>query len=166
MLSGSYTNLLRSSWTRNTDLAELDPETVKDLISAKMRKDLQQAHSLAAEQNELGHYKQVLLDFQDAKLADEEAKAAKAQAKKEKTEKKSSSSKKSEATTVDDDDDIEMGDAGDDDVPVKKAKSSKKRKAEEETAVSRSNPTFWKMRQLTNRRPLSVVNRLRSPRLN
>lgn len=128
-----------------------------------MRKDLQQAHILAAEQNELKHYKQVLLDFQDAKLADEEAKAAKAQAKKEKTEKKSSS-KKSEATVVDDDDDIEMGDAGDDDVPAKKSKSSKKRKAEEETAVRRPNPAFWKLHGLINRRPLSAVNRSRSPR--
>ncbi|KAK8049160.1 hypothetical protein PG994_010890 [Apiospora phragmitis] len=130
-----YLHTNEFSWTRNTDLAELDPETVKDLISAKMRKDLQQAHILAAEQNRLEHYKQLLLDFQEAKLAEEEAKAAKAQAKKEKTEKKSS--KKSEATAVDEDEDVEMADAGDDDeVPVKKPKSSKKRKAEEETAAA------------------------------
>ncbi|KAK8028030.1 hypothetical protein PG991_005086 [Apiospora marii] len=158
-----YTN--EFSWTRNTDLAELDPETVKDLISAKMRKDLQQAHSLAAEQNELDHYKQVLLDFQDAKLADEEAKAAKAQAKKEKTEKKSSN-KKSEATAVDDDDDIEMGDAGDDDVPVKKTKSSKKRKAEEETATPQRSESVKKpkIKLTTSSTPKAAANGAQSPK--
>ncbi|KAK7969829.1 hypothetical protein PG996_001733 [Apiospora saccharicola] len=158
-----YTN--EFSWTRNTDLAELDPETVKDLISAKMRKDLQQAHSLAAEQNELEHYKQVLRDFQDAKVADEEAKAAKAAAKKEKTEKKSSS-KRSEATSVDDDDDIEMGDAGDDDVPVKKAKSSKKRKAEEEAATPQRSESVKKpkIKLTTSSTPKAAANGIQSPK--
>ncbi|KAK8137730.1 hypothetical protein PG984_001110 [Apiospora sp. TS-2023a] len=159
-----YTN--EFSWTRNTDLAELDPETVKDLISAKMRKDLQQAHSLAAEQNELEHYKQVLRDFQDAKVADEEAKAAKAQAKKEKTEKKSSG-KKSEATAVDDDDDdIEMGDAGDDDVPAKKAKSSKKRKAEEEAATPQRSESVKKpkIKLTTSSTPKAAANGTQSPK--
>ncbi|KAK7951841.1 uncharacterized protein PG986_007569 [Apiospora aurea] len=160
-----YLHTNEFSWTRNTDLAELDPETVKDLISAKMRKDLQQAHILAAEQNELEHYKQLLLDFQEAKLAEEEAKAAKAQAKKEKTEKKSS--KKSEATAVDEDDDVEMADAGEDDeVPVKKPKSAKKRKAEEETATPQRNESVKKpkIKLTTSSTPKAAANGAQSPK--
>ncbi|KAK8056678.1 hypothetical protein PG993_001905 [Apiospora rasikravindrae] len=157
-----YLHTNEFSWTRNTDLAELDPETVKDLISTKMRKDLQQAHILAAEQNELEHYKQLLLDFQEAKLAEEEAKAAKAQAKKEKTEKKTN--KKSEATAVDEDDDVEMADAGEDDeVPVKKPKSSKKRKAEEETARSDSVKKP-KIKLTTSSTPKAAANGAQSPK--
>ncbi|KAK8089480.1 hypothetical protein PG997_004441 [Apiospora hydei] len=160
-----YLHTNEFSWTRNTDLAELDPETVKDLISVKMRKDLQQAHILAAEQNELEHYKQLLLDFQEAKLAEEEAKAAKAQAKKEKTEKKSS--KKSEATAVDEDDDVEMADAGEDDeVPVKKPKSSKKRKAEEETATPQRSDSVKKpkIKLTTSSTPKAAANGAQSPK--
>lgn len=125
--------LLRSSWTRNTDLQDLDPSIVRDQISAKMRKDLQQAHHLAAEQHSLEYYKQLLLDFQEAKIADQEAKVAKAQAKKEKAEK---SSKKSEAVAIDeDDDDMDLDDIGEDDAALKKAKPAKKRKADEEVGV-------------------------------
>ncbi|KAK8126233.1 uncharacterized protein PG998_001992 [Apiospora kogelbergensis] len=159
-----YLHTNEFSWTRNTDLAELDPETVKDLISPKMRKDLQQAHILAAEQNELEHYKGLLTEFQDAQLAAEEAKAAKAAAKKEKTEKKS---KKSEATAVDDDEDIEMGDVGEDDeVPVKKPKSSKKRKAEEEAATPQRSESVKKpkIKLTTSSTPKAAANGAQSPK--
>ncbi|KAK8019675.1 PWWP domain-containing protein [Apiospora arundinis] len=158
-----YLHTNEFSWTRNTDLAELDPDTVKDMISPKMRKDLQQAHILAAEQNNVEYYKGILSDYQQAKLADEEAKAAKAAAKKEKTEKKS---KKSEATAVDDDEDVEMADAGDDDdVPVKKPKSSKKRKADEETATPQRTESVKKPKiKLTTSTPKAAANGAQSPK--
>lgn len=120
---------MTSSWTRNTDLDELDFDAVADLVTPKMRKDLAAAHHLAAEQNSLDHYKQVLIDFQEAKLAEQEAKAARARAKKEK------STKKSEPKVEDEDIDMPDADVQEGEESEGK-KTTKKRKAEDEGAVS------------------------------
>lgn len=129
-----------------------------------MRKDLQQAHHLAAEQHSLEYYKQLLLDFHEAKIADQEAKVAKAQAKKEKAEK---SSKKSEAVAIDndDDDDMDLDDIGEDDAAPKKAKPAKKRKADEDVGV-RAPPSLTGPLGcvLTGSRHLNALIPSKSPR--
>ena len=128
-----------------------------------MRKDLQQAHHLAAEQHSLEYYKQLLLDFHEAKIADQEAKLAKAQAKKEKAEK---SSKKSEAVAIDDDDDdMDLDDIGEDDhAAPKKAKPAKKRKVDEDVGVGAPFPISPLNYILTGSRHLSAPILLRSLR--
>ena len=119
-----------SGWTVNTDLSDLDPSTVADLITPKMRKDLQAAHLLAAEHNDLDYYKNVLREFEEQRLANIEAKAAKARTPK----------KKVVETVADEDGDVEMGEAEDEEANAaegsEKKKKSKKRKAEEDQSVS------------------------------
>jgi hypothetical protein len=157
------TNLETSSWTRNTDLDDLDFDTVADLVTPKMRKDLAAAHQLAAEQNSLEDYKRVLVEFQEAKLAEQEAKAARARAKKEKT------TKKSEPKIVEEEEDVDMPDASaQESEGSEKKKATKKRKAEEENAVGIPFPSLLECAfELTriNRLP-SALTLSRSPRSN
>jgi len=103
-----------------------------------MRKDLQEAHKLAAAKHDLDHYKQVLQDYQEAliqQLEEKEEKAAAAAAEKEAKAaaaaiKRSNSTKsKAEKAPADDDGDVEMGDA--DDSQEAGDKKAKKRKAED-----------------------------------
>ena len=103
---------------------DLDPEKVLDLINSKMRKDLVDAHQLAAQQNSLEHYKNLLQQFAEDLAAKQQAKEAKAQTTPAKKGKKSKA--------ADADGDVEMADA--DEEPAKE-KKSKKRKAEDEAAV-------------------------------
>ena len=116
----------RSGWVPNSDLIELDPETVLDVKMDKMRKDLQAAHKLAAENHPLQYFKGVLQEFQEDLLAKQKAKEAKAATPKKK--------KKEEAEEAGDEDE-EMADA-DDGTEGKEKKSSKKRKAEENIEVN------------------------------
>jgi hypothetical protein len=105
-------------------------------VDAKMRKDLYQAHKLAAEKHDLDYYKQVLLDFEAQREAENEAKAA-AKAAKEASKSSGKSKKKAKAETDaagEENEDVEMADAEgeldvDDGAEEKKAKPSKKRKA-------------------------------------
>ncbi|KAI1488165.1 hypothetical protein F5X96DRAFT_105181 [Biscogniauxia mediterranea] len=152
-----YTN--EFSWTPNTDLSELDAETVTDLITPKMRKDLQSAHQLAAEQNDLDYYKNVLREFEEQRLAKLEAKNNK-----KKTPKKGG--KASEAA-ADEDGDIEMADAeegGEGETSEKKSKS-KKRKAEEENhnTPQRSDSVKKPKIKLTNSSTPKTANGVQSP---
>lgn len=130
-----------SSWTPNTDLQDLDFETV-GTVNDRMRKDLQEAHKLAAANHDLDHYKQVLQDFQDAILEqqqEQEEQAAAAAAEKEAKAaaaiKRSNSIKnKAEKAAVDDDGDVDMGDA--DDSQEAGDKKVKKRKAEDAVRIN------------------------------
>ncbi|KAI1132084.1 hypothetical protein F5Y10DRAFT_261563 [Nemania abortiva] len=116
-----YLHTNEFSWTPNTDLTELDPTVVSDMVTAKMRKDLQAAHLLAAEGHDLDYYKNVLREFEEQRLAKAEAKKSKA-----KTPKKSSK-------TADEEGDLEMDDIEDEaGEPAEKKAKSKKRKAEDE----------------------------------
>lgn len=117
----------RSGWVPNSDLIDLDPETVIEGKTDKMRKDLQAAYDLAAENNDLHFYKDVLRRYQEEQVEKERQKAAKAATPK---------SKKSKVVT--DDEDVEMADAADEDdsTPPPK-KSVKKRKAEDSVEVGR-----------------------------
>lgn len=100
------------------------------MITTKMRKDLQNAHLLAAEQYDLDYYKNVLREFEEQRLAKDEAKKNKA-----KTPKKAA--KAVEAAAADEDEDIEMADVeeAEEAERVEKKPKSKKRKADDETDV-------------------------------
>ncbi|KAI1863836.1 uncharacterized protein JN550_009334 [Neoarthrinium moseri] len=144
------------SWTRNTDLEDLDPSTVADLAHAKMRKDLAQAHVLAAEQNDIDHYKQVLRDFEEARVADQEAKAARARAKKEKHTKKSE--------PKDEDEDVDMADVPEGD--ESDTKKSKKRKAEDDAGVPQRSDSVKKpkIKLTSSSTPKAAANGVSSPK--
>lgn len=128
-----------SSWIPNTDLSELDHETVVDMVTSKMRKDLQKAHELAGENNNLEYYREVLAKFEEDRVQARleitqrmEAKAAAAAEKKSKAVKPVKTPKKSKPG-IDDDGDLDMEDIGDDDLTTKS--KSKKRKAEDASEV-------------------------------
>ncbi|PHH60327.1 hypothetical protein CDD81_1853 [Ophiocordyceps australis] len=120
-----YTN--EFGWVQNTMLSELTAEKAKDSVTDKMRKDLRAAFELAAEHHAVDHYKQILENFEQEQIAQEEAKKQAAA-----TPKKS---KKAKTKATEDDDDVEMEDA---DAPPKSAKS-KKRKADETNTPQRSD---------------------------
>ncbi|SPQ19411.1 3bd56652-4e37-41c1-bed5-64768552086b [Thermothielavioides terrestris] len=115
-----YLHTNEFGWVCNTDLIELDPSTVLDVKLDKMRKPLQAAHQLAAEQHPLSYYKEVLQNYQEELIEKEKAKAAKAATPK---------GKKSKAASQEDED-VEMEDAPDVETPAKD-KKAKKRKAED-----------------------------------
>lgn len=123
------TSCLYSGWVPNSDLIELDPATVLDVKMDKMRKDLQAAHKLASENHDLEYYKEVLQQYQEELLEQEQAKAAKAAAK------AATPSKKKAQASADEDADVDMADADDAEAPAKE-KKAKKRKAEENVEVN------------------------------
>lgn len=101
----------------------------------KMRKDLQAAHELAAQNHPLDYYKGVLRQFQDDLVEKELAKAAKASA--------AATSKKAKKVKVDDDEDVEMADAAAEEDADEEEKKSKKRKAEEDANVRNRTPVLF-----------------------
>jgi hypothetical protein len=113
-----------SGWIANTALTALSPEKAEDTITDKMRKDLKEAFQLAAENNPIEHYKDILKSFQEELIAQEEARREAAA-----TPKKA---KKGKAKAVDED--VEMDDF-EVEVDVEEKPKSKKRKAEEEVGV-------------------------------
>ncbi|KAK0672891.1 Sec63 Brl domain-containing protein [Cercophora samala] len=113
-----YTN--EFGWVPNGELIDLDPEEVKGINTDKMRKDLQAAHKLAAEQHPLQFYKDVLDQYQAEQDEKERAKAAKAAA--------TPKGKKKSSAVVDED--VDMEDDAENSTPPKE-KKTKKRKADE-----------------------------------
>ncbi|KND90157.1 PWWP domain-containing protein 3, partial [Tolypocladium ophioglossoides CBS 100239] len=118
-----YLHTNEFGWVQNTALSELTAEKAKGTITEKMRKDLKGAFELAAEHNAVEHYQEILKNFQEELLAQEQAKMEAAA-----TPKKS---KKGKGKPADEDEDADMEDA---DAAPKSAKS-KKRKAEDETST-------------------------------
>jgi hypothetical protein len=108
-----------------------------------MKKDLASAHLLAAEQNDLDHYKEILKSFVESKAAEAaEKEAAKEAARAAKKATKKATPKKSKAV-ADADGDVDMADASGepDDEELEVAESekpvkSKKRKPEEYAEVN------------------------------
>jgi hypothetical protein len=98
-----------------------------------MRKDLREAFELASQNNPIDYYKDVLKQFQEELIAQEEAKKEAAA-----TPKKSKKGKAKAAPA----DDLEMDDV-DDDIPEKP--KSKKRKAEDDASVSAPITPFLRM---------------------
>ncbi|KAB5563562.1 PWWP domain-containing protein [Coniochaeta sp. 2T2.1] len=126
------------AWIRNTDLQDVDFDTVAEKIPSKANKQLQAAHKIIAQKHPLSFFKEILANHQEATLAEQQAlkeleeaemaeKAAKEAAKAQATPAKKSHKKKAKT----DDDDTEMPDAEDDEGSETAKKSSKKRKAEE-----------------------------------
>lgn len=105
---------------------EIDFDEVAN-IGSNMRKDLAEARRLAAEQNDLDYFKEILKTFMEQREADILAKEqAKAEKKAKKAAKKNNG--KSEATVRESDDegDVEMTDIIGDD--MESAESSKPKK--------------------------------------
>ncbi|KAI0889988.1 uncharacterized protein GGS22DRAFT_6907 [Annulohypoxylon maeteangense] len=155
-----YLHTNEFSWTTNSDLSELDPTTVASMITTKMRKDLQNAHLLAAEQNSLDYYKDVLHEFEEQRIAKLEAKMNKSN----KTPKKAS--KAVEAAAGGEDEDVEMADVeeGDDVEPVEKKPKSKKRKAEDEASTPQRSESVKKPKiKITNSSTPKATNGVQSP---
>ncbi|KAG0650649.1 hypothetical protein D0Z07_2721 [Hyphodiscus hymeniophilus] len=136
-----YLHTNEFSWIPNTDLVDMDIETVGNVTSS-MRKDLAGAHLLAAEQHDLDYFKDILKNFMEQRAADleakEAAKAAKKAEKAAKAEKASKPKRKSKAAVEEDEDadgDVDMADAPADleleDVETghSEKKNKKKRKA-------------------------------------
>ncbi|GAP86183.1 putative pwwp domain-containing protein [Rosellinia necatrix] len=148
-----YLHTNEFSWTPNTDLSELDPATVGDMVTAKMRKDLQAAHALAAEGHDLDYYKNVLREFEEQRLAKAEAKKSKV-----KTPKKS-------GKAADEEGDVDMEDAEDEaGEPAEKKSRSKKRKAEEESSTPQRSDSVKKPKiKLTGAATPKTANGVQSP---
>lgn len=125
---------LFSSWMPNIDLRPLHIDEVKDEVQGKKSKQLWGAYQVAAEGNDLQHYKDLLAQHEEDMR--EEAAAAEAAAEEKAAKVAKKGSKKSKATTEDEDTVM------DDEEPVveeeaeeggKKAKASKKRKKDAES---------------------------------
>lgn len=100
---------------------------------------LYNAHQLAAENHDLEYFKNLLREFEEARLEEEAAKEAAKAAKVAKTPKKG---KKSQETVDEaDDEDVEMGDAEE---AEKKPKATKKRKADDDTATPKRTESVKK----------------------
>ncbi|CAK7266122.1 Pre-mRNA-splicing helicase BRR2 [Sporothrix epigloea] len=125
-------------WVPNQDMSDLDPEKVVDAINDKMRKDLQQAHHLAAENNSLDFYKELLRQFQADKEEAEEAKRQAAEAKRL----AQATPKKSKKAAVDED--ADMMDVPDDEDVTASTTKSKKRKAEEDVRTPKTTDSAKK----------------------
>lgn len=115
------------AWTPNTDLEDIDLDTIGEEAQGKKSKALYAAYQLAAEKHPLAYFENLLEEFEESRKAEEEAKEAAKAAKSS-----SKKSKKSKQTVVDDeeeiDEDIEMADVEETE-KEQKPKASKKRKA-------------------------------------
>ena len=113
----------------NFDIDEVKQD-VESGNQGKKNKNLWEAYHIAAEGHDLSHFKQMLLQHEQAMQDDLEQREQKEQQKKEKAEKAA----KRKSGVTDESDDVDMEDAGDNAAPsAKKAKASKKRKKGDET---------------------------------
>ncbi|KAI2638183.1 hypothetical protein GGS21DRAFT_458885 [Xylaria nigripes] len=150
-----YLHTNEFSWTPNTDLTELDPSTVKDMITGKMRKDLQSAHELASQNHDIDYYKNVLREFEEQRLVQLEAKKSRP-----KVQRRTNNSK-----INDGDGDLEMEDVEDETAePAKKKSKAKKRKAEDENNTPQRSDSVKKPKiKLTNTSTPKAANGVQSP---
>ncbi|KAH7133574.1 hypothetical protein EDB81DRAFT_105933 [Dactylonectria macrodidyma] len=112
-----YLHTNEFGWVANKDLTALSPEKAEETVTEKMRKDLKEAFHLAAENNPIDYYKDILKKFEEELVAQEEARKEAAA-----TPKKS---KKGKAKAVEED--LEMPDVDE----TEEKPKSKKRKAED-----------------------------------
>ncbi|KAG8164892.1 hypothetical protein KVR01_005167 [Diaporthe batatas] len=140
-------------WVSNKDLVDLDSDKVSDLITPKMRKDLQLAHEIAAEGHNLEYYKDLLQQFQEELI--EKQKAAEAKAAAAATPKKSKKQAKSSADV----EDVEMEDVDDEPPTTKAKKSEKKRKNTEDSETPQRSESVKKPKiKLTNNATPKTAN--------
>lgn len=140
MARGQLLTRSRSGWVANKDLTALSPEKAEETVTEKMRKDLKEAFHLAAENNPIDHYKDILKKFQDEMIAQEEAKREAAA-----TPKKT---KKGKAKAVEEDEN--MADVDE----IEEKPKSKKRKAEDAVSVSTDN--LWSALRIVLRHGLDT----------
>ncbi|KAL3465351.1 hypothetical protein BJX64DRAFT_63719 [Aspergillus heterothallicus] len=143
------------AWIPNTDLASLDPTACKDISEKGKSKALVAAYNVAAENNDLAHFKDLLADHQRAIQQEEEEKeaqaAAKAAAKAATKAEKESKKNKRKSMQIDDDVDMEDVEEGD-----KAPKSSKKRKKDaeaEDEKPAKTPKTGTKLKLTTPKTP-------------
>ncbi|KAI9845836.1 MAG: hypothetical protein M1837_004516 [Sclerophora amabilis] len=124
-------------WIANTDLTDLNLDTIEEQAEKAKSKGLKAAYLVAAERNDLAHFKDVLRDHDNALQADLEAKAERA--------KKAKSKRKSDVVK-EESEDVEMEDVEDEAAldenevgEVSKSKS-KKRKKEVESDGEATKP--------------------------
>lgn len=70
-----FTDFVCSAWMLNTELTPLDVESVTNPSEKGKSKVLLRAYEKAAEQNDLNHFKEMLIDHQKAIQEDQEAQA-------------------------------------------------------------------------------------------
>lgn len=104
----------------NSELTPLDVESLKETPEKGKGKVLLKAYEKAAEQNDLDHFKEMLVDHQKAIQEDQEAQAEREAKKANKSKRKSVDG----AALVGDADDMEI----DDEVVEAKLKSKKRKK--------------------------------------
>lgn len=109
---------MRSAWIPNTDLTPLKPEECKDVPEKGKAKSLYQAYQVAAENHDVQHFKDMLINHQKAMQEDQERKEARQAAKVAREDKKA---KRKSMEVADDEMDV-------DEEGEEKPKSSKKRK--------------------------------------
>lgn len=121
-----------SGWHANTELADVDLDTIGELTVPK-KKDLKEAHQIAAEKHELSFYKNMLIAHEENRQAEIASKEAAKEAKKAAKDKK-----KNKVVVEEDGEDVEMPDATEE-VPetadASTKKKTKKRKADEDPNV-------------------------------
>ncbi|KAL1870430.1 hypothetical protein Daus18300_005116 [Diaporthe australafricana] len=140
-------------WVSNKDLVDLDPEKVVEQITPKMRKDLQLAHQIAAEEHDLDYYKDLLQQFQEELIEKQQAAEAKAAA--AATPKKS----KKQAKSSTDVEDVEMEDVDNEPSTAKAKKSDKKRKNTEDSETPQRSESVKKPKiKLTNNATPKTAN--------
>lgn len=103
----------------NTDLTPLDPESVSKASEKGKAKALNLAYEKAAEQNDLNHFKDMLVDHQKAIQEDQEAQAERDAKKLSKAKRKSL-----DAAQATEGDSMDL----DEDVPEPKPKNKKRKK--------------------------------------
>ncbi|KAL2854278.1 hypothetical protein BJY01DRAFT_44110 [Aspergillus pseudoustus] len=139
------------AWIPNTDLASLDPAACKDISEKGKSKALVAAYNVAAENNDLAHFKDLLADHQRALQQEEEEKEAQAAAKAAAKAEKDSKKNKRKSMQIDDDVDMEDAQEGD-----KAPKSSKKRKKDaeaEDEKPAKTPKTGTKLKLTTPKAP-------------
>ena len=120
------TDLGRSAWIPNTELAPLDvdSEAVKNPVEKGKSKTLLQAYKKASENEDLDHFKAVLADHQNALEQDMKERE---ELEKERAAKKAKKAARKSDAVVEDADEMDV----DDDAEAEKPKSRKRKKAED-----------------------------------
>ena len=123
MLFEDETDTESSAWIPNTELTPLTPEECKDVPEKGKQKALKEAYEIAAKDNDLAYFKNMLGEHAKAMQEDEQLRAEKEA---EKEAKKARQAKRKSTATVADDDEADEMDVDEEGEP--KPKASKKRK--------------------------------------
>jgi hypothetical protein len=125
-------------WIVNSDLEELDMDEVKLLVEnderGKKTKALWDAYQIAAEDNDLDHFKTMLLEHERARIRDAQEKA-------EKESKKNAKKEKASKVKAEEDVDMDDADAGEH-KPKKTVPKKRKKEPESEDEIDKATKTM------------------------